>query len=176
MKVTVEQLKGIIEDGRKQDEAYILFFNRLVEVLEPFKGKKITKRIETAAVAAFPEWRVWYRVQYGMYCLTFMPKRNEWRQEDGISITLGYKNSRTGNDLFDMDAFKTNNACYGSAAAERNEKRNGNLRTIETAVKLINDYNDARRRLKEGFASSHSYHIPDYYTILRAAEIESSHI
>lgn len=174
MKVTAEQIKGIIEDGRKTDEAYILFFNRLVKVLEPFKGKKITKRIETAAAAAFPEWRVWYEVRYGMYYLTFTPKKSEWKQEEKISITLGYKNSRTGNDLFDMDAFKTNNACYGSAAAERNEKRNGSLRTIETAVKLINDYEDARRRLKEGFASSGSYHIPDYYAILKAAEIESS--
>ena len=138
----------IIQAAMDLEQTHINIYKIVCEVVKPFDGKKITKRIQAAVAAALPEYHVSWNGDYSFYQLSI------WSVKAGhildynhrVTIFIGYKfSSGTGNDgLFHYGRYldSTNGSLNGE---NRQENRKNNIKNVQSIVDLIEKTYDCFR-------------------------------
>jgi hypothetical protein len=116
---TKETIVQTITAGMKDEQASIALYDALLPIMERFDGKQITRRIATAVTKAFPDWTVYYDDNYSLFAIRVWGGSTGRDYNGAATFYLGYKSSPT----FTLEHFKDTNAWAGSAARERNTKR-----------------------------------------------------
>jgi hypothetical protein len=102
MKNPMNELLERIENAK----ANVAIYNLILPILEPFDGKKITKRMNTkvneALTALYTNYTSWYDVSYGMFYINIRGRKHEMR------ILLGYAST----PIFNFQEFKNRNQGY----------------------------------------------------------------
>ena len=170
---TIDKIKKILNDKIEQENEGIYIYEKILPVIQKHEGQKITKRILAPVVKALDtdERNVQYSTNHGMFHLHIYKNWKNSHQYD-FSFLLAYDNDSfiragiefaQGHDKANR-GFVSFNMCYGSAAKERNKKREIILQDeelLKTMANAIDKRNEAAREL-EAFCD---YDIPGWYTI-----------
>lgn len=138
-----EHIRGKLEDTETP--------NRVLEVLQKFQGKKITKRFFTELNRALGhEFRFWWlpigRGSYRHFPIKVQPAGAGYSDPPIAWIDL-----QGPNDTYsEAETRRGNPSCFG-AAEERNQQRHAILRddeTVQALAKALNDVHEARERFR----------------------------
>ena len=152
-----EQLKKYITDNIDRCNSNLAAMKIIEEVLKPFEGKQITKRIETALKKALPDFCVNMEKQTSYFWLTLY----KWvetskgagriRSDNGMYMNLGYHGgSRYGdrrperNGVFKLEIFNDSARGY-YLDAERLEK-------YTKALKKVKQWTNVAEQIKSGYS------------------------
>ena len=149
MNTPIEKLLDRIEGVK----ANIAIYNIILPALEPFDGKKITKRMNTkindAITTFYPNYTVWYDVSYGMFHINIRGGKHEMR------ILLGYHST----PIFNFQEFKNRNRGYSLD--------NKSLIKYEQAIPKIAEWeqkiNELKKQVKELKAEIGNYDCQYYF-------------
>ena len=140
------EIKDAIQAKIDHEQIAIDVFEHLSKVFEPFEGKLITKRMETALQKNMPIGFKYTNLERiaGMLYIVVVPENFSER----IQFLLAYDSNpifRQGRSQERHSGFAYYNNCYGDAAKKRNEKR----RDLQSkAIKLAgfaNTYAEAKK-------------------------------
>jgi hypothetical protein len=160
----------------------------MCEILKPFEGKQISKRMETAAQKAFPDYRVRYKTDYGLLQIEIIVTGQHWNRETGVTtpedkltFLIGYEDS--AERVFSLDkteysrGFKYLSVCYGEGAKKRIEYAEHVLQHPEVITGLafnIDLVHQARERIEDMTAYSREFEniFPAWYAIKALAGLK----
>lgn len=139
--ITKENIETILLSNLENTE----IADKVLEVLKPFDGKTISKRMASAVQKALPEYTIYYKSDYGMFHINVWG--NGISYNEMLSFLIGYETNTT----FNFETFRDRFAnCYLGAAKERNNKRKlwlSSEYSIQGAVDRINEINRLKKEL-----------------------------
>lgn len=137
-KLDVKQVKKELSETKNRYAEHLTLINALLEVLKPFDGKPISKRIATAFEkhSAVKNYRVYYSNQYGMFHI----KAWKGSMDNCFNPCIGYESS----PIVNLEKIKESNKCY-TLNAERLENME---KTADQVEGLVNDWNKALEALQ----------------------------
>ncbi len=153
--ISASYLRKLIEDGIKREAEDIAVHKAVRTILDRHEGKQITKRIASDLEKAYPEWKVYYDVSYGMFHLNVRtPERikeageSDGKLSDYVRIFIGYNTS----PFVSVASFEEHDASNGYAAERRNQERQAladNLPRLTEIANVINTYNELVPRIEK---------------------------
>ena len=122
--------REILEREQASDTDDYRLYEMVREIVSPYEGARITKRIRSAVRSAHPNWQVLYSTDYGMFSLRIWGGDTRRDYDNGLVFWLGYNHGDDASTI-NMKRFDESNARYGQAALDRIAQR---------AALLANDF------------------------------------
>jgi hypothetical protein len=148
--IIIESLKNEIE----KQEKVINIYDIVIEILKPFEGQKISKRLATALKKSekLKDYNINYKNDYRMYHIEI------WKKADykgfNVSLLIGYDNNpifHIGDPLKEHSGITYFSACYGHWEKERlsqNKELLNNNKRIDKFANIIENYIYAKKEFE----------------------------
>ena len=137
-KLDIKQVEKELAEKKEWYKEHLTLVNALLEVLKPFDGKPISKRIATACEKhpAFQGFKVYYSTNYGMFHI----KAWKTNMNNCFNACIGYDT----NPIVNFEKVKENNKCH-----TLNKERLENMEKTASQVEgLVKEWNKALETLQ----------------------------
>jgi hypothetical protein len=171
LEATKDKIVAALKAEIEQDKKYYDLHQKCADVFKAFEGKQITKRMESALKKAYPEWTIYYSAEYGMYHIKVWGLACGRPSYDNAQhMLLGYESD----PVYTAENFEKFDCCHGSAAIERNQKRDKFLASpeLEGVAQAIMDFKRAEEALKNTMEAVNEYTTASAYAIEKAFGIK----
>lgn len=143
-----------IQNRIKNAKTSVEILDRIEPIMAMFEGKKITKRIETKLKTLFPEYRIYYYFQYGMYKLDIS------YNGCGLNLLLAYESDPT----FTMEKYLKHNIGYYLNKERLEKYREGQHLADEWYVRYT-ELSDAIKQLRKDMSKYNCEYIVKWDTM-----------